>query len=141
MKLFVVTIFGFLLIAPAWAGESYDVEVVKQPEQKWRFQRLTAYQSGEGISIHGRLTATQRFNLPSGHVDIAAYSPGGQLIEKTTTTYKPSILTYRSKRKGGVRFSADLAKKLPPDSIVKVAFHRDEPRPELSPAHYDTIAR
>ena len=136
---------AFLLVAAtascASVGASYSIEVVKQAGQQWRFERLTAYEIDDGTHIRGRLTATQRFGLPTGHVDIAAYSPDGELIEETTTSYRPSFLTHISKRKGGVRFSANLTEKITPGSTIKVAFHRDEPRAKSSPKHIGNIAR
>lgn len=57
------------------AGENYPVEVVKQENQKWRFQRLNAFYTDDKTTVSGRLTANQRFSLPKGHIDIAAYLP------------------------------------------------------------------
>lgn len=141
MKLFTAILAGTLIAAPAWASESYTVEATQQPAQNWHFLRLMASQNEEGLRIHGRLTASQQFDLPRGHIDIAAYSPNGDLLTETTTSYTPSLLTYRVKRKGGVHFTADLTEKLPPGSVVKVAFHRDDPHPTLPPPHTGTIAR
>lgn len=123
------------------AGENYPVEVVKQENQKWRFQRLNAFYTDDKTTVSGRLTANQRFSLPKGHIDVAAYLPSGELIAKTTTNYVPAILTHRIKKKGGVRFTATFDQAMPSDAIVKVAFHRDEPLLKVSPSHSENIAR
>jgi hypothetical protein len=141
MNLFTAFLAGTFIAAPAWASDSYTIEAAQQPAQSWYFQRLMASQNDDGLPIHGRLTASQQFDLPRGHIDIAAYSPNGDLLAETTTSYTPSLLTYRVKRQGGVHFSAGLTAKLPPGSVIKVAFHRDDPHPSLSPPHTGTIAR
>lgn len=128
-------------ISTVSAGDNYAVEVVKQENQKWRFQRLNAFYADEKTKVSGRLTANQRFSLPSGHIDVAAYTPAGELIAETTTDYVPAILTHRMKKKGGVRFTATFDQALPSDAIVKVAFHRDEPRSKVNPSHNGNIAQ
>jgi len=140
MKYFTAIILVTIVAWPVWASESYDIEVIKQPKQQWHFKRLTAYGSAEGTRVGGRLTAANRFGLPSGHVDIAVYSPSGKLITEMTTDYTPSILTHTMRKKGGLRFSAYLTKKLPPNSVVKVAFHRNDPHLKSSPSHKSNIA-
>jgi len=141
MKLLTVILMWTVVTISAGASGTYKIEVVKQPQQKWRFQHLMAFASGEGTRVAGRMTATSRSGLPRGHIDVAAFSPTGKLIVETTTNYIPSILTYRQKRKGGVRFSAVLSEKLPPYSVIKVAFHRDRPYARLKPRHAGNIAR
>jgi hypothetical protein len=123
------------------AGGNYPVEVVKQENQKWRFQRLNAFYADEKTTVSGRLTANQHFSLPSGHIDVAAYLPSGELIAETTTNYVPAILTHRIKKKGGVRFATTFDQAMPSDAIIKVAFHRDEPLLKVSPSHSENIAR
>lgn len=123
------------------AGDNYPVEVVKQENQKWRFQRLNAFSSDDETKVTGRLTAHLPRGLPRGHVDVAAYTPSGELIAETTTNYVPSLLTHTMKKKGGVRFAATLGQELPSDAIVKVAFHRNEPRRKVNPSHNGNIAQ
>ena len=130
-----------LFATSSWANDRYQIEVSKQPNQKWRFQHLTTFKVDGSVRISGRLTASLPTWLPRGHVDIAAYSPSGELITETTTDYVPAVLTHTMKKKGGVRFSATLDKALPPDSIVKVAFHREEPIVKTNPTHSGNIAR
>ncbi len=140
MKLFTVLLVGILTAAPAWASPSYTIEATKQPASGWHFQQLMASQTDQDVRIHGRLTANRPYSL-KGHIDIAAYSSDGNLLAATTTSYIPSLLTYTARRKGGLYFTADLAGKLPPDSIVKVAFHREQSPGRLSPSHSGNIAR
>ena len=107
MKKFLVSLLlGSCVIASAWAGENYSVEIVPQPDQEWRFQKLMAYSADASTKVSGRLTSSLPMGLPRGHVDVAAYSQSGQLIAETTTDYVPSMLTHTMKKKGGVQFSA-----------------------------------
>jgi len=141
MKLITTLLLVFAMASPALAKESITTEIIKQPGQKWHFQDVASYKSNGNAHVSGRLTANTRFGLPRGHIDIAAYSPSGRLISETTTDYSPSILTYRMKLKGGVRFSADLPESLPANSVVKIAFHQDERPHQLNSVHTDNIAR
>ena len=140
-KLVTILMLGTLQFTSAWGMESYSVEVVEQPLQKWRFNRVQASPNENGSSIRGRLTSINRFGLPKGHVDIAAYSPSGELLAKTTTSYIPSRLSQRAKRKGGVKFSAQFNDSLPVNSIIKLAFHRNSTSPEAMPVHNINIAQ
>lgn len=130
-----------MFVTSGWASETYPVEVSSQPDQKWRFQRLTAYKVDDFVTVSGRLTANIPFGLPRGHVDIAGYSSTGELLTETTTDYVPAILTHAMKKKGGVRFSATLDRTLPSDAVIKVAFHREDPMIKIKPAHSGNIAR
>ncbi|MBR9910286.1 MAG: hypothetical protein GYB33_08040 [Gammaproteobacteria bacterium] len=142
MKRFLCTLlFSVCSISTVSAGENYPVEVVKQENQRWRFQRLNAFQADNKTKVSGLLTAHQLFGLPRGHIDIAAFTPSGKLIAETTTNYVPAILSHKMKKKGGVRFTATFDQVLSPESIVKVAFHRDEPRPKVNPSHSGNIAQ
>ncbi len=143
MRIFTAVLVGTLIAVPVWASESYTVEAVKQPNQSWNFQRLMVSDKdqGEGVLVHGRLTANTAFALPKGHIDIAAYSPKGDLLVETTTSYSPSLLTYRTKRRGGLHFSSELPGRIPAGSVVKVAFHRDEPHGDTLPTHKLTLAK
>jgi hypothetical protein len=140
MQFFTAILVGRFIAAPAWASPSYTSEAIQRPTRRWRFQHLMASQQDQGVRIHGRLTANRPYSL-KGHIDIAAYAPDGNLLATSTTAYIPSLLTCTAKRKGGLYFSADLAGELPPEAIVKVAFHRDQPATRLSPSLSGTIAR
>ena len=124
-----------------WADQKLSVEVSNQSAQKWHFNRLTAYQSDNEVHISGRLNSDWPGILPKGHVDIAAYSPSGQLLAETTTNYVPAILTRTIKRRGGVRFSVTLQDEIPADAVVKVAFHREKPVYKTKPTHSGNIAQ
>jgi len=122
-------------------ANNFNLEVVKQPNQRWIIKRLIVFPRNDITRISGRLTAHTRIGLPKGHIDIAAYSPSGDLIVETTANYTPSILTRRKKRKGGLRFAAEFSEKLPTDSVIKVAFHRNVLQQKKKPIHRDTIAQ
>ncbi len=124
-----------------WAGDRYPVEVSQQPDQKWHFQRLTAFTSDGLIHVSGRLNASLPIGLPRGHVDVAAYSSSGELLAETTTDYVPAMLTHTMKKKGGVRFSTALDKAIPDDAVIKVAFHREQSIVKTKPTHSGNIAR
>lgn len=141
MKSIVVCVLALLAIS-AWAN-SIAVEVVTVPGQKWSFNRVAAFESKEGIKVSGRLNARPAAPLPSGHVDLAAYGPDGQLLAEITTDYAPSMLTPKTRKKGGVRFAAVFSKPLPSGSVIKLAFHQDAAvsTGDARPAHTATIAR
>lgn len=124
----------------ALATNEYTVKPVRQTEQRWYFSQLQAFDADGVISVTGKMTASTRYALPGGHIDIAAYTADGKLLEETTTTYTPSILTEHIKRKGGVRFSARLTKTLPAGSIIKVAFHEEKVN-QPEPQHENTVAK
>mgnify|MGYP001033758003 FL=1 len=135
MNKFLIALFiSTCVFSTAWA-DNISVEVIQQPNQQWQFQRLNAFTSNNTISVLGRLTYRHSRYLPRGHVDVAAFSTTGELLATTTTDYTPSVLTRRAKRRGGVRFSTTFEQSLPADSIIKVAFHRDEPKSTLKPLH------
>jgi hypothetical protein len=141
MKFIVACVLALLAVA-AWAN-SIKVEVVKVPDQKWSFHRVIAFESKQGITVSGRLNAGPATVLPAGHVDLAAYGPDGQLLAETTTDYSPSMLTPKTRKKGGVRFSAVLSESLPSGSVIKLAFHEDAAASAsvVRPVHAATIAR
>lgn len=142
MKLFIAIFFTAMISWPTCADENnpISIEIIKNPPTAWQFRRVNTYVSDKGVRIKGRITANQRFGLPAGHVDIAAYSPSGELIAETTAEYTPRLLTYRTMRKGGVRFSAEITKVLPPSSTIKIAFHSKIPVTKQKPTHEKTIA-
>jgi len=141
MRFFTAMLFSAIAAAPVLANETYTTEIVKQADQRWQLQRVLAYSDQEGTRVSGRMSAIRRFGLPQGHIDVAAYSPSGELLSEATTDYTPSILTRKKKQKGGVRFSVNLSENLPPHSVVKVAFHRNEHSPSSGPKHTNNIAR
>ncbi len=142
MKAFAIGLaLSLTFISLAQAGNNLpEIEVVSSENQRWYFRQVTVNHSGDGLNISGRMNATQRFGLPNGHVDIAAWAADNkQLIAETTASYSPRILTWRALRKGGVRFTAKLPI-LPPGARIKVAFHRDEPQKPSNPVHDQTVA-
>jgi hypothetical protein len=101
-----------------------------------------AYADDDSTQISGRLTASNnQFNLPRGHVDIAVYTSSGKLITETVSGYVPAILTHTMRKKGGVYFSTTFKQLLPPDAIVKFAFHKTQPTVAIKPSHQGNIAQ
>lgn len=136
----ILILFG-LFASTVWASDRYSVEVSRQHDQQWHFRRLTAFTSDGVAHVSGRLTASLPYGLPRGHVDVAAYSPSGELLAETTTDYVPAILPHTMKKKGGVRFSTTLDTGIPDDAIIKVAFHREPPMTKTKPPHSGNVAR
>lgn len=139
-KFFIALLISMCSFSTARA-DNISVEVTQQPNQQWQFQRLNAFTANNTTRVLGRLTTLQLTHLPRGHVDVAAFSATGELLAETTTDYTPSLLTHRARRRGGVRFSTTFEQSLPADSIIKVAFHRDEPQSKLKPLHAQNLAR
>ena len=142
MKLLIAIYLAAIAVLPAWGAENkpISIEIVKPSSSAWRFNRVKTSVSNDGVQVKGRMTASHSFGLPRGHIDVAAYKPNGQLITETTTAYTPRLLT-NSVRKGGVRFSTTIAKELPPNSTIKIAFHSKKSPIEQNPNHEKTIAR
>ncbi|MFC3151772.1 hypothetical protein ACFOEK_12100 [Litoribrevibacter euphylliae] len=125
------------LTFPASANEiSYKVEVVNQGQEGYEVKTVRASQQGNTTEVFGKLKGKPK----SGHVDIAAYSSSGELLAETTTSYFPSSLSSKRKKVGGARFSTDVLPKLPSDSVIKVAFHRDENTSSM-PKHRTNTAK
>ncbi|MBL4868534.1 MAG: hypothetical protein JKY67_19390 [Pseudomonadales bacterium] len=141
MKLLSIVLFSAAIATPALANETYNTEVVKNTGHKWMIRQVLASSTQKGTRISGRTTAIRRFGLPRGHIDVAAYTPSGELIAEATTDYTPAILTRKKKQKGGVRFAVNLTETLPSNAVVKVAFHPSEKTNSVNPSHQSTIAR
>lgn len=141
MKLITAILAGSVIATPVWADDGYHIEAVKQPELRLFFQGLKTKGDDEGIRVCGRLRTSKRAGFPGGHIDVAAYSPSGDLIAETTTDYVSSTHVHRIHKKVRARFSTVLPENLQPDSVIKVAFHRDKPRPTSNPPHAGNIAR
>ncbi len=128
------------LVSLSWAGD-FNLQTVDQPNLKWRFQRLNAFSTDDATHVSGRLSANNRTNLPRGHVDLAAYDSNGKKLAETVVNYTPSILTRRTQLKGGVRFYATFDQVLPPETVIKIAFHANKPRSKNAPSHDINIAK
>ncbi|MCW9014507.1 MAG: hypothetical protein OQL06_12050 [Gammaproteobacteria bacterium] len=140
MKLFYVLLMSWLLMPVSWAENKYEVQAMEQTDQCWFFKNLKVIEQDNMIMVKGRMTAASRFALPRGHIDVAAFGPDGNKLAETTTAYVPSSLTYRTKQKGGVRFSASFGQSFPAGTVFKVAFH-EEALMEKKPAHSGNIAK
>lgn len=141
MKFFIAVFLSSLIALPAWAGvnNQVSIDVIKHPSKTWRFNNVKAYVSEKGVRVKGYLTADHTFGLPKGHIDIAVYSADGNLIKETTSKHFPRKLRYKAGRKGKVRFSADFAETLAPNSAIKIAFHSSNKSVKANSAHHNTI--
>ena len=140
MKFLKLLLVSVLVVPVSWAGTGFEVEAVEIPYQRWYFKNLQVVEQDNVIQVKGKMNAINRSGLPSGHIDIAAYSPHGELVAETTTKYLPGALSKRTKRKGGVKFSAMFDQPIPAGSVFKVAFHKDDWL-ESKPVHNENIAR
>jgi|GEM_PF-888563 len=132
-KLLITLLVSTCLASTAWAYETYPTQVVQQPHQQWNFKRLITFTRGETTKVRGQLSSLN-LSLPAGHVDVAAYTPDGELLAQTTSQSLSSILTHTLRHRGGRRFSATMPQPLPQGSIVRVAFHQDSPESPESQA-------
>jgi len=139
MKLFIAVFLASFITLPAWAGinNSVSVEIVNQPSKAWRFSAVNASPKDGSVRVKGHIIADRSFGLPKGHVDIAAYSPEGELVAATTANYKPRMLRYRAGRKGKVRFSTNITDTLPQNSAIKIAFHSSNQSVKAISAHHN----
>lgn len=140
MKLFIAVFLSSLITLPAWAGANnpISIEIVNQPSKAWRFSAVNASPKNESVRVKGHIIADRRFGLPKGHIDIAAYSPEGELVVEITTNYKPRKLRYQAGRKGKVRFSANIVDTLPQNSTIKIAFHSSNQSVKARSTHRNT---
>ena len=141
MKFFIAVFLSSLITPPAWAGvnNQISIDVIKHPSKTWRFTNVNSYVSEKGVRVKGYLTADHTFGLPKGHIDIAVYSADGDLIKETTSKYFPRRLRYKAGRKGKVRFAADIAETLTPNSTIKIAFHSTNQSVKANSAHHNTV--
>ena len=131
---------GMLINSVAWAADGYKVTASEQEGQRWFFKNLKALEENGIVKVRGRMTALNHIALPGGHIDVAVYAPNGKLVQETTTDYTPSNMTYKTKLRGGVRFSVDIKKPIPDGSVIKVAFHEDK-WDGVKPSHVKNIAK
>jgi len=143
MKFFIAVFLASFITLPAWAGvnNSVSVEIVNQPSKAWRFSAVNASPKDGTVRVKGHIIADRSFGLPKGHVDIAAYSPEGELVVATATNYKPRMLRYRAGRKGKVHFSTNIADALPQSSAIKIAFHSSNQSLKANSAHHNTAVQ
>jgi len=124
MKFYILILLLLGFVAPAFAGEPFDVRIVRPSDESLQIQRVTTARTAVGVVVHGRITAARPQYLPAGHVDIATYRADGTLLVETTAMVRPHNLSRQAKRKGGVRFSAELLGVVPAGSTIKLAYHR-----------------
>lgn len=136
-----VLVLSIVAFAPATATDSPATEVVNTGGHYWNIKQVRVTKTDLNTTISGRLNSRQRYGLPKGHIDLAAWSKDGVLLAETTASYTPNQLSKRISRKGGLRFRANMPANLPSDATVKVAFHRNPPIKRAVPAHTRNIAR
>jgi hypothetical protein len=138
-------IYAFLLnvavILPACAADDLPKVEVVITEPVWQFSQIRVSEQDSIMIVSGRMNTHSHVGLPSGHVDIAVWSPKDELIAETTTNHSPILLTRGELQREGVRFLATLSGAIPRDAIIKIAFHRDPPKTKVVPAHFETVAR
>ena len=139
-------ILAFLLcttfIVPASANNNSPLlKIIKADYQRWHFSRLEFKQNKSDAIVSGRMTASARYALPKGHIDIAVWSNEGNLMYETTANYFPRLLSKRAFRKGGVRFSASVPTDIAANAIIKLAFHQNQLEADPTPKHESNIAR
>ena len=141
MKFFIAVFLSSLITLPALAGANnhISIDVIKHPSKTWRFSNVNAYLNEEGVRVNGYLTADHTFGLPKGHIDIAVFSADGILIKDTTSKYFPRKLRYQARRKGKVRFTAEIVESLPPNSAIKIAFHSTNQSVKTNSTHHNTV--
>lgn len=123
-------------------SEQVRVDIVSQPNQGWTVHQVNVTPSSTGTTVSGRINApASAFRPTSGHIDLAAYSADKQRIAETTAHYLPSLISPKTQRKGGARFSALLPHDLPPGTVIKIAFHGDDDTlSSRHPTHVNSIA-
>lgn len=124
-------------------SDQVRVDVVNTVYQAWTIHQVNVTPSSTGTTVSGRINASARsFRPTSGHIDLVAYSADKQRIAETTAHYLPSLLSPKTQRKGGARFSALLPHDLPPGTVIKIAFHGDDDTlSSRHPTHVNSIAR
>lgn len=122
----IILLMALALPACAVLESSFEFESVHVYTKEVYFQHLTAVVDDNQLVISGELKHSQTTVLPDGHVDVAVFSPEGNLVSETTATYtaNTSVRNIRSALKlKGNRFRATLDRVPPSGSLIKVAFH------------------
>jgi len=139
MKVFGIAALLLASIATVHATPA-NVEVIHPLDKTWYFSPINVSVTANGAYISGRANNNAYLPRPSGHIDIAAFSPDGKLLAETTARYFPSVFNIHAQRRGGVRFGADLPGHFPTGSVFKIAFHPDVPTDD-KPWHAQTVAQ
>lgn len=112
--------------------QKYTFETIQPDDTHVTFHAVTTQDKNGTVVLHGSLfQKPYRSSHQSGHIDIAVYSPTGELIINTTAGYRnpinPAYAWYRT----GVRFFTPLSLVPPSGSIIKMAFHVNQQRQPL----------
>lgn len=92
------------------------------------------------LEIDGAIKRSRlQTSSPIGHLDVAVYGADGKLLAETTTYYSPRLISTRTNRKRGARFSVSIPS-LPEQPVsVRVAFHKDELTDQSSILHKQSV--
>lgn len=105
---------------------SGEISIEKVETPKVYVASPYAYKKGGMLEVSGRVVTKNSFSsYPDGHVDIAVLGPDGTLLEKTSTTYSPPVVTTKPRRIvfEGAPFSASLGKIPPAGGRIRITFH------------------
>jgi hypothetical protein len=127
------------MILSGCAATNFTFDIVNQDEQKWSIYSLNSFEYKNLTHISGKMKAKSEFELPHGHIDIAIISPSGDLITEKKTDYTKSNTNKRLNRRTRVYFSIVISEEITNNSIVYVAFHRDDSS-KSSIEHKENIA-
>lgn len=120
----------------------YHFETVYPDTQHVKFYFMTSYEKNGNVVIHG--TLFHKPNLPvreSGHIDIAVYSPTGDLLLETTGQYQTPVNARSAWSKTGVTFYIPLGMAPPANSLINLAFHVETHAEKSAAKHGVNIAR
>lgn len=137
---------GLLILVLCLAGcgvtpAKYTFEATYPETKHVTFHFTTTQEKNDTTVLQGSLFHKPfRHVRESGHVDIAVYSPAGELVLQTTADYQTPINPTYAWSKTGVRFLAPLSLVPPPGSTIKMAFHVDKQWPKTREPHGANIA-
>jgi len=130
-----------LLTGCATVPSPYRFEILSPDTTHVKFHFLRTQTSNGNLILKGSL-----FYKPysparkSGHIDVAVYSPSGQLLSEFTAAYQTPLNAKHAWSKTGVNFTAPLPVVPPSGSTIKLAFHVDQQRQTVDATHTN-IAR
>ncbi|NPU92079.1 MAG: hypothetical protein HPY82_09230 [Gammaproteobacteria bacterium] len=105
-----------------------------------RLDHSSAHFDKGNLEIAGAIKRNRlQTSSPIGHLDIAAFDADGKLLAETTAYYSPRLISTRTNRKHGARFSVSMPS-LPEQTVsVRVAFHKDELTDQSAILHKQSV--
>lgn len=122
----------------AMADEHIALTPVYPSDASWRFQQVKTYQQDNHTYLSGRIAIPPGQRISPGHVDITAFSPGGERIWQTTAPIQPPLLTHRKRIHGGLKFSSELPSGAMNPNNIRVSYHPDGYHKPSLPLHGKT---